>query len=142
MDLRELYRQWLPGAWNADPVQIPDLIAELFAPDALGHWPSREINGADGIAEAVVQAVTMFDDVHVELVMGPIADGDLVAAQWYFNATYRGDFPGATAAAGTRISYRGADILRAEGDRFVEYWPHGDDLSFMKQLGVTELGTS
>lgn len=134
--LRENYRRWLPGTWNAAPEQIPELVAQLFAPDAQGHWPSREVEGADGIADAVVQAVTMFGDVTVELVLGPIADGDLVSAQWIFNGTYLGNVPGATVPEGTRVRYRGTDVLRAAGDKFVEYWPQGDDLSFMKQLGA------
>lgn len=135
-ELREMYRRWLPGVWNADAGRIPALVAELFSPGAQGHWPAREVSGADEIGEAVAQAVTMFGDVEVELALGPIADGDLVCAQWIFNGTYLGNIPGATVAEGTRVRYRGADILRAEGGKFVEYWPQGDDLGFMKQLGA------
>ena len=76
--------------------------------------------------------------VATELVteLGPVVEGDLVAARWAGRGRYRGGMPGATAAAGTPVAFGGIDLLRAHGDRFAEYWVSSDGLALMGQLGA------
>lgn len=133
--MRALYRRWLPELWNSDPGKIPAIAEEIFTPDAVGHWGSGEDPvGPKAIAARVQQAFTMFDDVSVTLLAGPIVDGNRIAARWEFAGRYTGGVPGIGAAAGTRVRYPGMDLFRVADDRLAEYWPHGADLSLMQQL--------
>ncbi|TQN28717.1 SnoaL-like polyketide cyclase [Haloactinospora alba] len=132
---RELYRRWLPGMWNAAPEEMDSLARRLFAPGAVAHWDQgRDHVGPEEIAEQVRTAVTMFRDVRVALLTEPIVDGAWVVGRWEFAANYPGGVPGFDAPPGTSVRYRGVDVMRVDGDRFVEYWPHGDNLELMRQL--------
>lgn len=133
--MRALYRRWLPGLWNSTPEAMPAIAAEIFAPDAVGHWNSGEDPvGPEAIAARVQQTHTMFDEVSVALLTGPIVDGDLIAARWEFAGRYIGGVAGIGAPAGTRVRYPGMDLFRVSDNRLAEYWPHGADLSLMRQL--------
>lgn len=133
--MRALYRKWLPELWNSDPGTMPAIAEEIFAPDAVGHWGSGEDPvGPKAIAARVQQTYTMFDDVSVTLLTGPIVDGEWIAARWEFAGRYIGGIAGIRAAAGTRVRYPGMDLFRVADDRLAEYWPHGADLSLMQQL--------
>jgi predicted ester cyclase len=133
--MRELYRRWLPGFWNANPDDMTMLAEQLFTPEAVGHWgPGKEFVGPKVIAEKIRETFSMFSDVSVSLLNGPVVDGDWIAARWEFAGTYAGGVPGIKAAAGTRVRYTGMDLLRVEGGRFAEYWPYGNNLDLMQQL--------
>ncbi|MDR7300493.1 ester cyclase [Haloactinomyces albus] len=139
-ELRTLYRKWLPDLWNAEPDSMSGLAADIFAPDAVAHWrEGDDHHGPAEIAAQVRQGVLLFDDVVVTLDHGPIVDGELVAAQWTFRGRVKPGWEDVPAAPGTPVRYRGMDLLRASGGRFVEYWPFGDNLNLMTQLGA--LGT-
>ena len=68
--------------------------------------------------------------------VGPIVDGDLVAARWSFRGGYRGGIPGVTASVGTPIILRGAEVLRVSDGRFAEYWVSSDAEQLTVQLGA------
>ncbi|MGH3098014.1 MAG: ester cyclase [Streptosporangiales bacterium] len=134
--LDALYRRWLPGLWNAEPGAMAGLAREIFAADAVAHWGAgKDVHGPEGIAEQVRMATQLFDDLEVTLDVGPIVDGDLVAARWTFSGSYRGGIPGASATPGTRVAYPGTDVVRARDGVFVEYWPQGANDELMHQLG-------
>ncbi|MFK8843725.1 ester cyclase [Streptomyces sp. Ac-502] len=59
-----------------------------------------------------------------------------MGARWTFHGTYCGGIPGATAPAGTPISFAGQDIFRAADGRFTEYWVVSDGLGMMSALGA------
>ncbi len=77
-----------------------------------------------------------FGDITITVDLGPIVDGDLIAARWTMRATYTGGIPHATAPTGTKISFSGHDILRVADGRFVEYWTCTDILDGLAQLGA------
>ena len=77
-----------------------------------------------------------FDGLTFEIEVGPVVEGDLVAARWAGRGRYQGGMPGATAAAGTPVAFGGIDLLRARGDRFAEYWVSSDGLALMGRLGA------
>jgi hypothetical protein len=54
----------------------------------------------------------MMSELAFVLEVGPIVEGDLVAARWI----------GTGATADGPMRFTGNDILRFAGDRFVEYW--------------------
>jgi hypothetical protein len=130
--IADLYGRWLLEMWNGDF----GLAHDLVTPDFVGHWPGMEVRGPEALIETLRQGHAPFDDVTVTLDVGPIADGDTVAARWTFSGSYKGDLPGASAPAGTRVSFSGHDILRAVDGRFAEYWVISDGESFTRQLGM------
>lgn len=117
-----LYRRWLPELWEAAPERIPVLARELFTPDAVGHWPGADHHGPDAIAANVVQSVTMFEDVTVRVLHGPLVDGELLAARWEFRGNLAEAVDGVPAEAGTPMRLVGMDLFRVENGRLAEYW--------------------
>jgi ketosteroid isomerase-like protein len=104
----DLYRRWLDELWNGGP----DAAERLVTADFVGHWPDRDVTGPDGLAAVVGETHAMFTDLSFTLEVGPVAEGDLVAARW----TGRGR------TAEGPMSFFGNDILRVRDGRFVEYW--------------------
>jgi predicted SnoaL-like aldol condensation-catalyzing enzyme len=107
-DLHELYRRWLLGLWSGELGLAREIVAEDFS----GHWPEREVDGRDALVELIRETRDQFSELRFELEVGPIAEGDLVAARW----TGQG-----RSAAGT-ARFLGNDVLRVRDGRFVEYW--------------------
>ncbi|GGO77291.1 ester cyclase [Nonomuraea cavernae] len=127
-----LYERWLLEMWNGDF----ELAHDLVTPGFVGHWPDKEVTGPGELIEMLRQGHAPFGDVSVTLDVGPIIDGDRVAARWTFGGSYRGGLPGATAPAGTRVTFSGHDILRVEGERFAEYWVISDGQALARRLGM------
>lgn len=142
--LDALYRRWLFEVWQGDFAAAGDILAPGFT----GHWPDLEVHGPAEAAEQVRRSHAYFTDVSTALDAGPVigpapgspagsSPGDgMVAAAWSFHGSYRDGIPGATAAPGTRVSFRGHDLFRAEGGRFTEYWVVSDALGLMTALGA------
>ncbi|RBY81104.1 nuclear transport factor 2 family protein [Blastococcus sp. TF02-09] len=105
---RDLYRRWLDELWAGHPGAAEQLVGEDF----VGHWPNRDVHGPDELAATIAETRGMFTELTFELAVGPIIDGELVAARW----TGRGVTPEGN------ISFFGNDILRVADGRFVEYW--------------------
>ncbi|MGP3912190.1 ester cyclase [Nonomuraea sp. 10N515B] len=93
--IAERYERWLLEMWNGDFKLTHDLVTPGF----VGHWPGMDVHGPDGLVEALRQGHAPFDDVKVTLDVGPIVDGDRVAARWTFSGAYQGGLPGASAAS-------------------------------------------
>jgi hypothetical protein len=106
-DVRDLYRRWIDELWSGRPVA-----AELVTDDFVGHWPDRDVRGPAELQAVVEQTHAMFRGLEFRIELGPLVDGDLVAARW----TGRGRAE--TGPAG----FFGHDLLRVSGGRFAEYW--------------------
>jgi predicted ester cyclase len=140
-ELRRLYRRWMLELWNGDLAVATELVTDDFVihqarADGAG---SDERRGPEAVVQLVRDGHAPFDGLTFEIEVGPVVEGDLVAARWAGRGRYRGGMPGATAAAGTPVAFGGIDLLRARGDRFAEYWVSSDGLALMGQLGA--LGT-
>ncbi|WP_084963256.1 ester cyclase [Thermoactinospora rubra] len=120
MDVRDLYRRWLLELWNGDV----GLAGELVTPDFTGHWPRLDVHGPDELAAIVRQGHAPFTDVSVTLDVGPIVDGDLVAARWTFSGT----------RDGRRVAFSGHDIVRVSDGKIAEYWVVSDTEGLAAQL--------
>ncbi len=103
-----LYERWLLELWHGD-YSVAD---EILTADFVGHWPDREVEGRDALVELIRDTRAMFTSLEFELELGPIADGDLVAARWTGTGrTNEGE-----------LQLLGHDILRIADGRFAEYW--------------------
>jgi hypothetical protein len=137
-DLAALYRHWLLDLWHA-PSADRETIAREVVTDDFTVRRGGQPEGPRGPARLVglVEAGSApFDDVRLEIAVGPLVDGDLVAARWIFRGRYNGTIPGASAPPGTQVAFAGMDLLRARDGRFAEYWTSSDGLDLMAQLGA------
>jgi predicted ester cyclase len=137
-ELRRLYRRWMLELWNGDLAVAVELVTDDFVihqarADGAG---SEERRGPEAVVQLVRDGHAPFDGLTFEIEVGPVVEGDLVAARWVGRGRYRGGMPGASAAAGTPVAFGGIDLLRARGDRFAEYWVSSDGLALMGQLGA------
>jgi hypothetical protein len=109
MDPRETYRRWLLQLWQGD-----DAAADVLADDILAHWPDRDVRGRDALTDLIEQTRAAFDELTFELEVGPLVDGDLVAARWSGVGRRAGGEP---------TAFLGHDVMRLRGDgRIAEYW--------------------
>ncbi|MGH7868190.1 MAG: ester cyclase [Candidatus Dormibacteraceae bacterium] len=105
----ELYRLWLLELWQGKL----DIAEELIAEEFVGHWPDRDIRGRRELVKLISQTREAVEDLTFQLEVGPIAEGDLIAARW----TGCG-----RSAEGHNMRFFGNDLLRIYEGRFAEYW--------------------
>lgn len=104
----DLYRRWLDELWSGEPEAAERLVSEDF----VGHWPRRDTHGPAELAAMIAETRGMFSEITFTLEVGPIVEGDLVAARW----------TGVGTTPDGRTNFFGNDLLRIGGHRFVEYW--------------------
>jgi ketosteroid isomerase-like protein len=107
--VRELYERWLLGLWHGDYAVADDILTDDFA----GHWPDREVAGRDALVELIRGTRGMFATLEFRLELGPIVDGDMLAARWTGRAR---------SADGAESAFLGHDIMRVRDGRIAEYW--------------------
>jgi len=106
--MEELYRRWLLELWHG----AYDVADAIIAPGFAGHWPEQEVSGRDALVALIRSTRDMFDTLEFRLAVGPLVDGELVAARWTgIGRTAEGELP-----------LLGHDILRVADGRFAEYW--------------------
>jgi SnoaL-like domain len=103
-----LYERWLLELWHGSYDVAEAILTEDFA----GHWPDREVVGRDALVALIRETRAMFDSLDFKLEVGPIVDGELVAARW----------TGVGVTDGKEVPLLGNDILRVREGRFAEYW--------------------
>lgn len=135
--LHALYGRW-SEMWrgdfgHAEEILDPGFVVHQARPDGSD---SEAVTGPERLLPEIEQTMTAFGDIAITVDLGPIVDGDLIAARWTMSATYTGGIPQATAPIGTKISFSGNDILRVQRGRFVEYWTCTDILDGLSQLGA------
>ncbi|MGW8374795.1 ester cyclase [Streptomyces sp. ODS28] len=136
--MRALYVRWLGELWGGDLSVAPEIVAPGFAihHGAIQPGTEGELSGPQGIADLIAMSHQCFEELTFAPEVGPLVQGDLLSARWVGRGLYQGGFPGATAAPGTEVVFRGNDILRYEDGRFAEYWVCSDGQYLNQQLGV------
>jgi ketosteroid isomerase-like protein len=137
-DLRRLYRRWMLELWNGDLAVAEELVTDDFVihQARADGAASEELRGPEAVRQMVHDGHAPFDDLTFQIEVGPVVEGDMVAARWVGEGRYRGGMPEATAAPGTPVAFGGIDLLRARDGRFAEYWVSSDGLQLMAQLGA------
>jgi predicted ester cyclase len=136
-DLKSRYERWLLGLWHGDLGLAADLVTDDFLIHQARSRPgeSEESRGPGALREMVQMGRAPFEGLTFAIEVGPVVEGDLVAARWAGRGRYAGGIPGAQAPPGTEVSFGGTDLLRAAPDgRFTEYWVSSDGLWLMQQL--------
>jgi SnoaL-like protein len=76
--LQDLYRRWLDELWAGQPSAAEQLVGDSF----VGHWPNPDVHGPNELAAIIAETRDIFTEITFEPEVGPIVDGDLVAARW------------------------------------------------------------
>lgn len=113
------------------------LAGRAGAPGGLaGGLPASPV---EGFKTAFAVLLAAFPDLHNEVVGPQVVDGDLVVTRVRFTGTHDGEFFG-VAPTGRRIDYHEVMYQRVTDGRISEVWAIGDELGFLRQLGVLEAG--
>lgn len=120
---------------KGDPSAVDTYLAEDFInhDPPFGVTPDRE-----GMRAAGAMMRTAFPDWHSEL-HALVAEGDIVVERFTATGTQQGEVMG-VAPTGREISLPGINIFRLRDGRIVERWGRLDELAFLKQLGLRQLG--
>jgi predicted ester cyclase len=137
-DLRQLYRRWIMELWNGDLAVAGELVTDDFVihQARVDDAASEQVRGPEAVVQMVRQGHAPFDDLTFQIEVGPVVEGNMVAARWVGRGRYREGIPGATAPAGTPVAFGGIDLFRVRDGRFAEYWVSSDGLELMAQLGA------
>jgi steroid delta-isomerase-like uncharacterized protein len=135
---KALVRRWFEEVWNKGRVAAID---EILASDAVLHGlVSDDVPGVAGFKRLHAAFRNAFPDM-VEQIDDMAAEGDIVAVRWSGTGTHRGEILG-VAATGRRVRFNGMDFVRFKQDKVVEGWTVFDHLTFLQQLGVTNLSAA
>jgi predicted ester cyclase len=124
------YRRFMDEAFNG---QQFDRVADYIAADMVEHTPGLSA-GAAGVRRDFEMFARAFPDMHVT-VEDLIAEGDKLAARYYWTGTQRGAFAD-IAPTEVQVHVRGLDIWRMRDGKCIEHWNIEDTLGLMQQLGV------
>lgn len=136
-EAKELYYFWVKS-WNDDST----LLDRLVDPECIVHQErtdGRSSYGPKGTAALkglIEDSRALFTDIHMSVEVGPIVEEPFVSARWKFTGTYKGDMPGAKAAAGKAVFFHGMDIFLLKEGKIKEYWISSDGVDLMQQLEV------
>lgn len=132
---KRIGRLVLEDMWGKGRLELADRYYGAGYIDHVGKGPeSSEVQGADGIKQAVTMFRTAFPDL-TYTVEDEIAEGDLVMARFSARGTHLGPFLGVAPTA-RAIAYSGIDVNRIRDGRIVESWVHYDALGLLQQLGI------
>ena len=98
-------------------------VDELFAPRA-----------ARRVKRLFAEFRSAFPDWHEEIVE-LVAEGDTVAGRFRCSGTHLGEFLG-NPPTGKRMEVEEVFFLRAEDEKFVDFWELEDSMGRMRQLGL------
>lgn len=115
-----------------------DALDAIVAPDSIDHDPAPgQGPGPDGHKAMFGELRSAFPDLHVQ-VEHLMATDDELAFAYVITGTHLGPLTGRP-ATGRKVSYRGMQISRFDGDgKLVEHWGSSDELGMLRQLGLAE----
>lgn len=132
---KAIVRRVIEESWNHGKIAVHD---EISAPTYIHHDPSfPNIRTRDDYKAWVLQLRSAIPDLHLTI-DDLIAEGDEVSVRWSLQGTNTNDMttPLHVRAAGKRVAFTGVTLIRFAGEKVVEDWHFGDNLTFMQQLGV------
>ena len=110
----------------------------LIARDYVFHGPGGlELRGPDGFTQMIGMYQTAFPDFNI-VIEDMVEDGDRIAFRLTARGTHRGSL-GPIAPTGTTVITNAIIINRFADGKCVEEWQSVDEVSLLRQLGVTTL---
>ena len=130
---KALFRQFIEEVFNQGNMSAID---ELVAPDFVEHeeLPPGIPTGREGLKQMTMMLRSAFPDFKATI-DDMLAEGDKVVVRMTWTGTHKGEFMGMP-PTGKRVSFGVIDIVRFDGDKFVEHWGLMDSAGMMQQLGA------
>jgi steroid delta-isomerase-like uncharacterized protein len=130
---KALFRQFVDDVFNQGNTSVID---ELVAPDFVEHeeLPPGIPPGREGFKQMLMMFRSAFPDFKATI-DDMVAEGDKVVVRMTWTGIHKGEFMGMP-PTGKRVSMGVIDIVRFDGDKFVEHWGLMDSSSMMQQLGA------
>lgn len=114
-----------------------EVLNRIISPHYVEHSPvPGQAPGVAGVKAKIEGLRKAFPDMQFTL-EAMVAEGNLVAARWYFVGTQTGKF-GNIAPTGRRVHMDGIDFYRVENGRITAHWAVEDRLGLLRQLGAIE----
>ena len=130
IDNRSLSRRWFEESWNE---RNDDTVAELTAPDCLGHMESGEVTGAEPFKQVRDAFLAAIPDLRMT-VEDVVGDGDDVVVRWSASGTHTGEGLGLE-PTGHAIAVRGMTWHRYRDGKMVEAWDSWNQEGLLQRLG-------
>lgn len=75
-----------------------------------------------------------FPDMKLEA-LNMAGNGDILFVHYKFSGTNSGSYMGMP-ATNKKVEYMGVDLLRMKDGKAAEHWDYGDNITFMRQMGM------
>lgn len=136
-DMKRLARASLE-LWSIDSAGKAE---DIFTPDYLNHQEPAAVGGVKGVTldgwkAIVAENHAAFSDLDVK-VLTQVAEGDLVATRWQFEATQTGAYL-RRPASGKRATWTGVQIDRFTDGKIHESWVDWDKYRLFEALGFLD----
>lgn len=116
-----------------------DRLDEFFAEGSVDHDPAPDQQqGPEGFKDFFRTMRSAFPDLDLQ-VDKMVTDSDHVVIAYTLTGTQQGEFQGLD-PTNRRVEVRGVQIGRFEDGKIIERWGATDELSMLKQLGVSPAG--
>jgi predicted ester cyclase len=120
-------------AWNTGEV---DLLDEVFAPEAIVHFPPYPDTGLAGFKQYILGMRAGYPDLTVRS-EETLFDEDKTSCRYSLQGTFTGRTPMVPIPpTGMKATAIGCSMIRWRDGRAVENWTVGDVLGFLQQSGV------
>jgi len=116
-------------------------IEKIVSADFKDHSPMADPNAPfnrDTLMHYLKSTKEGFPDMKFEVSHVAGVD-DMVFVHYRFTGTNSGPFMG-MAATNKKIDYMGVDLLKIKDGMATEHWDYGDNITFMKQMGMMREG--
>ena len=114
------------------------LVDDIYAPNYAYHGPGGlELRGREGFQQLFDTYLTAFPDMTMTI-DGMVAEGDTVVTCWTGRGTHRGELNG-IGPTGRAVIVTGIIVSRLENGQVVDERESFDELSMLRQIGVTTL---
>ena len=93
-DPRTLYERWLLELWHGEESVAHEILSDDFTIHQARSQPgeSEAVRGPQAGIELVRMGRAPFSQVTFAIEVGPIVEGDMLAARWIGRGTYAGGF--------------------------------------------------
>lgn len=128
-----LAQSFYPKFENGDWAGIDSILADGFVDHNPMTPPGVSVN-KDSLMVYLKATKEGFPDFKIES-LHAAATGDLVFIHYRFTGTNTGAMMGYP-ATGKKVDYSGVDLIRFTDGKAVEHWDYGDNVTYMKQMGI------
>jgi predicted ester cyclase len=112
-------------------------IEKMLAPDFKDHspfLPPGGVTGRDSAMKGMKEYKDAFPNLKFEI-LSQAANNDMVFIQYHFTGSNDGPFMGMP-ATNKKLDFTGVDLIRVSDSVALEHWDYGDNITYMKQMGL------